>query len=123
MIAQGAFLSYRERACGLLVSRGYDPILPVESCYLSRYIPLHLVGTGTGDEVLCVKLRMAYGTPTERSVASSCRFECCQFRSLLQKDPGDADIHCEVWVVSPNHMIHCFEVFFNRIREVASYAR
>jgi len=123
MIAQSAFTSYRERACGVLMSRGYDPVLPVESSYLSRYIPLHLVGIGKDDEVLCVKLRMAYGTANERYVESSCRFECCQFRSLLQKDPGDAVIHCEVWVVSTNKMIHCFEIFPNGIREVAAYAR
>ena len=44
MIAQSAFNASKERANELLISRGYETVQPVESNFLSRYIPLHLVG-------------------------------------------------------------------------------
>lgn len=123
MIAQSAFSASKQRAADLLISRGYEPILPVEECYISHYIPLHLAGAKSDYEVLCVKLRMAYGAVSVPYVESFCRFEICQFRTLLTMDPGNIFIRCEVWVVSPNGSIHCFEVLPDEIREVAAYAR
>ena len=110
MIAQSAFSASKQRATELLISRGYEPILPVEECYISHYIPLHLAGAKSDYEVLCVKLRMAYGAVSVPYVESFCRFEICQFRSLLTMYPGNIFIRCEVWVVSPNGSIHCYEV-------------
>ena len=123
MIAQSAFIASKDRAAELLVARGYEPVLPVESSFLSRYIPLHLVGLKGNYEMLGVKLRVAYGSVSERYVESFCRYEICQFRSLLTMNPGNVFIRCEVWVVSPNGSIHCYEVLPNEIREVAAYAR
>jgi hypothetical protein len=123
MIAQSAFVASRERAAELLISRGYEPVLPVENSFLSQYIPLHLVGLRGNYEALCVKLRMAYGAVSVPYVESFCRFEICQFRSLLTMSPGNVFIRCEVWVVSPNGSIHCYEVLPSGIREVAAYAR
>ena len=62
MIAQSAFTATKERAAELLVARGYEPVLPVESSFLSRYIPLHLVGLRGNYEMLGVKIRVAYGS-------------------------------------------------------------
>jgi len=115
MIAQSAFNASKERATELLVARGYEPVLPVESSFISRYIRLHLMGMRGNYEALCVKLRIAYGSVSERYVESFCRYEICQFRSLLTMNPGN--------VLSPNGSIHCFEVLPNEIREVAAYAR
>ena len=123
MIAQSAFTASKERAAELLVARGYELVLPVESSFLSRYIPLHLVGLKGNYEMLGVKLRVAYGAVSEAYVESFCRFEICQFRSLLTMYPGNVFLRCEVWVVSPNGSIHCFEVLSDSIREVAAYAR
>ena len=123
MIAQSAFNVSKARATELLVARGYEPVLPVESSFISRYIRLHLMGMRGNYEALCVKLRIAYGSVSERYVESFCRYEICQFRSLLTMNPGNVFIRCEVWVVSPNGSIHCFEVLPNEIREVAAYAR
>jgi hypothetical protein len=123
MIAQWAFSALKQRATELLISRGFEPVLPVEECYISHYIPLHLAGAKGDYEVLCVKLRMAYGAVSVPYVESFCRFEICQFRSLLTMDPGNIFIRCEVWVVSPNGSIHCYEVLPDKIREVAAYAR
>jgi len=123
MIAQNAFIASKERATELLISRGYEPVLPVESSFLSRYIPLHLIGLRGNYEALCVKMRIAYGSVSAPYVESFCRFEICQFRSLLTMCPGNVFIRCEVWVVSPNGSIHCFEVLSDSIREVAAYAR
>ena len=123
MIAQSAFIASKDRAAELLVARGYEPVLPVESSFLSRYIPLHLVGLRGNYEMLGVKLRVTYGAVSERYVESFCRYEICQFRSLLTMNPGNVFIRCEVWVVSPNGSIHCYEVLPNEIREVAAYAR
>ncbi len=123
MITQSAFTASKERAAELLIARGYEPVLPVESSFLSRYIPLHLVGLKGNYEMLGVKLRVAYGSVSERYVESFCRYEICQFRSLLTMNPGNVFIRCEVWVVSPNGSIHCYEVLPNEIREVAAYAR
>ena len=122
MIPQRDFTAAKKRATELLVSRGYEPVLPVNS-FLSHYIPLHLVGLRGNYEALCVKLRMVYGAVSPSYVESFCRFEICQFRSFMTMDPGNIYIRCEVWVVSPNGSIHCFEVLQTEIREVAAYAR
>jgi hypothetical protein len=123
MIAQSAFNASMVRATELLVTRGYEPVLPVESSFLSRYIPLHLVGLRGDYEALCVKLRIAHGAVSVPYVDSFCRFEICQFRSLLTMYPGNVFLRCEVWVVSPNGSLHCFEVLPDVICEVAFYAR
>jgi len=123
MIAKSAFTATKARATELLMARGYEPVLPVESSFLSRCIPLHLVGLKGNYEMLGVKIRVAYGSVSEPYVESFCRFEICQFRSLLTMNPGNVFIRCEVWVVSPNGSIHCYEVLPNEIREVAAYAR
>ena len=123
MIAQSAFNASKERAAELLISRGYEPVLPVESSFLSRHLRLHLIGMRGNYEALCVKMRIAYGSVSEAYVESFCRTEICQFRSLLIKYPGNIFLRCEVWVMSPNGSIHCYEVLPNEIREVAAYAR
>jgi hypothetical protein len=123
MIAKSAFTASKERAAELLVARGYELVLPVESSFLSRYIPLHLVGLKGNYEMLGVKIRVAYGSVSPAYVESFCRYEICQFRSLLTMNPGNVFIRCELWVVSPNGSIHCYEVLPNEIREVAAYAR
>jgi hypothetical protein len=123
MIAQSAFTATKERAAELLMARGYEPVLPVESSFLSRYIPLHLVGLKGNYEMLGVKIRVAYGSVSPAYVESFCRYEICQFRSLLTMNPGNVFIRCEVWVISPNGSIHCYEVLPDSIREVAAYAR
>jgi len=122
MIAQSAFTASKERAVELLMARGYEPVLPVESSFLSEYIPLHLVGMKGNYEVLGVKVRVAYGSISPAYVESFCRYEICQFRSLLTMSPGNVFIRCELWVVSPNGSIHCYEVLPDEIREVAAYA-
>jgi hypothetical protein len=123
MIAQSAFTATKDRATELLVARGYEPVLPVESSFLAWYIPVHLVGLRGDYEMLGVKIRAAYGAVSEIYVESFCRFEICQFRSLLTMSPGNVFIRCEVWVISPNGSIHCYEVLPDSIREVAAYAR
>ena len=123
MIAKSSFTATKDRAAELLVARGYEPVLPVESSFLARYIPIHLVGLRGDYEMLGVKIRAAYGAVSEAYVESFCRFEICQFRSLLTMNPGNVFIRCEVWVISPNGSIHCYEVLPDSIREVAAYAR
>jgi hypothetical protein len=123
MIAQKVFAATKERAVALLTTRGFEPVLPVEECYLSHYIPIHLAGTKGNNEVLCVKLRPVYRVVTLPYVESFCRFEICQFRSLLSIDPGNITLRCEIWVISPNGSIHCYEVLPGEIREVAACAR
>ena len=80
MIAQSAFNASKERAAELLISRGYEPVLPVESSFLSRHIRLHLIGMRGNYEALCVKMRIAYGSVSEAYVESFCRFDICQLR-------------------------------------------
>jgi len=123
MIARSTFVASMVRAADLLVSRGYEVVLPVESSFLARYIPLHLAGLKGDYEMIGVKLRVAYGSVSTAYVESFCRYEICQFRSLLTMNPGNLTIRCEVWVVSPTGAIHCYEVLHNGIREVAAYAR
>jgi len=123
MISRGSFHAVKNRSVKLLVSRGYEPVQPVTSSYLSRYIPLHLIGLKGEYEALCVKLRIARGSVSEPYVESCCRFDICQFRSLLLAAPGNVFLRCEIWVVSPNNAIHCYEVLADTIREVAAYAR
>jgi len=118
-----AFAAFRRRARFLLARRGYEQVEPVGRSYLSRLIPLHLIGVKGDYEALCVKLRMAHGAVNVKYAEALCRYEICQFRSLLRMDPGNAFIRCEIWVVSPNGIVHCFEVTNDRIREVAAYAR
>ena len=122
MIAQISFNASKERATELLISRRFEPVQPVESSFLSRHIRLHLIGLRGNYEALCVKLRIAHGAVSVPYVESFCRFECCQFRSFLTKYPGSVFLRCEIWVVSPNGSIHCYEVQPNSLQEVAAYA-
>ncbi len=122
MIALSAFNASRERATELLISRGFEPVQPVESSFLSHHIHLHLIELRGNYEALCVKLRIANRSVSESYVESFCRTEICQFRSFLTKYPGSVFLRCEVWVVSPNGSIHCYEVLPNSLNEVAAYA-
>jgi hypothetical protein len=123
MIPQQSFHAAKNRCTKLLMSRGYEPVQPVTDSFLTHIIPLHLVGMKGDFEALCVKVRLAQGAVSCEYVESFCRFDICQFRSLLTMSPGDIFLRCEDGVASPNGSIHCFEVLTNDIREVAAYAR
>jgi hypothetical protein len=98
-------------------------VLPVTDSWLSRFIPLHLIGMKGDYEALCVKIRIARGSVSIPYVESYCRYDICQFRSLLLAAPGNVFLRCEIWVVSPNNAIHCYEVLADTIREVAAFVR
>ena len=123
MIPQLSFQAAKNWSAKLLVSRGYEPVQPVTDSLLSRHIPLHLIGMKGDYEALCVKLRLAQGSVNEAYVESHCRYDICQFRSLLLAAPGNVFLRCEIWVVSPNNAIHCYEVLADTIREVAAFVR
>ena len=123
MIAKSAFNAVTQRATNLLISRGFASVPPENSRFLTRYIPLDLVGMKGDYEALCVKVRRAQEVVSPEYVESFCRIDICQFRSLLILSPGDIFLRCEEWVASPNGSIHCFEVMPDAIREVAAYAR
>jgi hypothetical protein len=123
MIPGYSFHAVKNRSVKLLVSRGYEPVQPVTDSWLSHYIPLHLIGLKGDYEALCVKLRIARRSVSLPYVESFCRFDICQFRSLLLAAPGNVFLRCEVWVVSPDHAIHCYEVLSHTIHEVAAYVR
>lgn len=121
MIARKVLAERKEQAAELLVLRGFEPVLPVEDCYLAHYTPLHLAGTKGDNEVLCVKLRAVQGVVSTAYVESSCKFEICQFRSLQRIDPGNITLRCEIWVISSTGAVHCYEVLSRGIREVAAF--
>jgi hypothetical protein len=120
MIPQHSFHSAKNRSAQLLVSRGYEPVTGSE---LAHFIPLHFIGLKGDYEALCVKLRIARRSLSDTYVESFCRYDICQFRSLLLQSPGNVFLRCEVWVVSPDNTIHCYEVLTTCIREVAAYAK
>ena len=123
MISRDSFHAVKNWSLKLLVLRGYEPVLPVTDSWLSRSIPLHLIGLKGDYEALCVKIRIARGSVSEAYVESYCRYDICQFRSLLSQSPGNVFLRCEIWVVSPNNAIHCYEVLADTIREVAAFVR
>jgi hypothetical protein len=123
MIPQHSFHSAKNRSAQLLVSRGYEPVQPVTCSELAHSTPLHFIGLKGNYETLCVKLRIARRPLSETDIESLCRYDICQFRSLLLQSPGNVFLRCEVWVVSPDNAIHCYEVLKTGIREVAAYAR
>ena len=123
MISRGSFHAVKKRSVKLLVSRGYVPVQPVTDSWLSHYIPLHLIGLKGDYEALCVKLRIARGSGSIPYIESFCRYDLCQFRSLLLAAPGNVFLRCEIWVVSPDNAIHCNEVLADTIREVAAFVR
>jgi hypothetical protein len=116
MIARSVFHAAKNRCGKLLVSQGYEPVIPVTGNFLSRYIPLHLIGMRGNYEALCVKIRHAQGAVTARYFESFCRFGCCQLRSLLTMYPGDIFLRCEVRVISPGGGTHCYEMTRDRQR-------
>ena len=123
MTTMHAFSAMKERSTGLLISRGYELMSPTDTWFVTRYIPLHLVGLRGNYEALCVKLKIAYSSISDAYIESFCRYEICQFRALQTIYPGNVFLRCEVWVISPNGAIHCYEVLPDGIREVAAYAR
>ena len=122
MIPQHSFHAAKNRSAQLLVSRDYEPAGPVTCSDLASYLPLHVIGRKGDYEVLCVKLRIAQQSLSETLVESLCRYDISQFRSLLVQSPGKVFLRCELWVVSPDNAIHCYEVHTTGIREVAAYA-
>jgi len=122
MTTMHAFSAMKERSTGLLISRGYELMSPTDTWFVTRYIPLHLVGLRGNYEALCVKLKIAYSSISDAYIESFCRYEICQFRALLTIYPGNVFLRCEVWVISPTGAIHCYEVLPDGIREVAAYA-
>ena len=123
MIPQYSFHAAKNRSAKLLVSRGYEPVQPVTDSELAHYIPLHLIGMKGDLEALCVKIRIACRSVNETYVESRCRYDICQFRSLLLQSPGNVFLRGEIWVFSPNNAIHCYEVGATGIHEVAAFAR
>jgi hypothetical protein len=123
MIPQHSFHSAKNLSAQLLVLRGYEPVEPVTCSEFAHVIPLHVIGLKGDYEALCVKLRIARRSVSETYVESLCRYDICQFRSLLSQSPGNVFLRCEVWVVSPDNTIHCYEVLKTGTREVAAYAR
>jgi hypothetical protein len=123
MTMQPSFHAAKNRCTKLLLARGYEPVQPVRESSLSQIIPLHLVGMKGEYEALCVKIRIARGAVSPEDVASFCRFDISELRSLLTISPGDIFLRCEEWVVSQNGSIHSFEVLADEIREVGAYAR
>ena len=123
MIPQHSFHWAKNQSEQLLVSRGYEPVAKVTGSELANYLALHFIGLKGDYETLCVKLRIARQSLSETYVKSLCRYDICQFRSLLLQSPGTVFLRCEVWVVSPNNAIHCYEVLPTCIREVAAYAK
>ena len=119
MIPQHSFHSAKNRCTKLLVSRGYEPVIPVTDSHLCRIIPLHLVGMKGNFEALCVKVRLAQEAVSPEYVESFCRFDICQLRSLLLRSSGNVYLRCEEWVALPNGSVHCFEVLTNEIRGLA----
>ncbi len=79
MIPQQSFHAAKNRCTKLLVSRGYEPVQPVTDSFLSRIIPLYLVGMKGDYEALCVKVRLVQGTVSPEYVESFCRFDLYQF--------------------------------------------
>lgn len=123
MISQTMHRAAKDRSTTLLESRGYEPVLHVFDHFLYRYIRPHLIGQRSNYEVLCVKIKHATGVVTPEYVKSRCPFEICQLRSLLTMYPGDMLLRCEIWVMSPNGSIHCFDVTADDIQEVAACVR
>jgi hypothetical protein len=123
MIPQHSFHAAKNRSAQVLVLRGCEPVRPVTASDLTHAIPLHVIGLKGDYEALCVKLRIARQPVSEAYVESFCRYDICQFRSLLLQSPGNVFLRCEIRVVSPKNAIHCYEVQKTGIREVAAYAR
>ncbi len=123
MIPQHSFHSAKNRSAQLLVSRGYEPVEPVTGSGPAPSVSLHVIGLKGDFEVLCVKLRIARQSLSEPYVESLCRYDICQFRSLLVQSAGNVFLRCEIRVVAPDNAIHCYEVKKTGIREVAAYAR
>jgi hypothetical protein len=123
MISKMMFQAAKDRSTKLLESRGFEPVLHVFDHFLYRYIHPHLIGQRSNYEVLCVKIKHATGVVSLEYVRSHCPFEICQLRSLLTMYPGDMLLRCEIWVLSPNGSIHCYDVTAEDIREVAACAQ
>ena len=123
MISRNEFSTLKERAAGLLISRGYEVMPPSDTKFLTRHIPQHLIGLRGDCDALWVKLKIAYRSVSVVYIESFCRYEICQFRAFMSVYSGDPFLRCEVWIASPTGAIHCYEVLPREIREVASYGR
>ena len=123
MNPQAIIHALEARSVKLLVSRGYEPVRPVSGSIFWWRVPLNFVGMKGDTQALCVKLRIAHGSVSEEYVETNYPYDICRFRSLLLQALGDISPQCEIWVLSPNNALHCFEVLSTTIREVAAYTR
>ena len=83
---------------------------------------LHLIGTRSDYEVLCVRVCRTV-CPVSPDIAEFLSWQdVCALRALLAADPGDRYLRCEVWIIPPDGPVRCFEVTKKGVCEVAAYA-
>lgn len=113
-------LSPAERdARNLLENEGYR-VMPMRSCFVSRYKPVNLMARRGPDVLVYLKLSQIARLPDCHEIREEIFSEDAWcLRTFFPLDPGAIKLRKEIWVPSPSGGFSCFEILPDRIREVA----
>jgi len=119
MIAPNGRLSPVEReALRILVTEGYR-VVPMRSCFVSRYKPVNLMGMKGADEMIYLKLKNIARIPDDPGALEEfCRDDCQTIRTLFPVETGYIRLHRELWVRPRAGSFCCFEVLPDGMRVV-----
>jgi len=119
MIAARRMAVVTRDAAKVLEGRGYGVIYS-DSPGSSRNAPVNLIGIRGEHEILHVKLKISlHAFPDDAAIARFCAEECRLLRRMMTVDPGEFEVHFEVWVSLPSGGFSGIEVLPESLKAVA----
>jgi hypothetical protein len=102
----------------LLEARGYS-VMPVRNCFISRYLPVNLMGLQGKGELLYLKLKLSTCiVPDIRTLEIFGAEEIHFFRTMFRIRYPAIQLHFEIWIIGTNGDFCCFEILPEKILEV-----
>jgi hypothetical protein len=106
-------------ACTILENEGYR-VMPMRSCFASRYKPVNLMAQRISGEVLYLKLRQISQLPDNpRTREEFCREDARLLRTFFPLETEGIKLIKEIWVRFPDEGFCCFEILANGIKALA----
>nr|WP_319376579.1 hypothetical protein [uncultured Methanoregula sp.] len=106
-------------ACTILENEGYR-VMPMRSCFASRYKPVNLMARREPGELVYLKLRQIARLPDNPGTREEfCREEARLLRTFFPLETEGVKLRKEIWVQFPEGGFWCFEIQANGIKALA----
>lgn len=103
----------------MLEAQGYD-VMPMRNCFVSRHLPVNLMGRRRRGELLYIKLKSSVrSVPDTRTMEVFGAEEVRFFRTMFRIRYPAIELHFEIWIMGINGDFSCFEILQEKILEVA----